>query len=90
MIQEHPVGRNAPIMKKIYDCVGKKSPHLSLFLLSLCNDDIMQRMMQNTHPSQDQRDGIHGYWLLLIYRVPPDPSSARTAIWFTYFTCKVL
>src|SRR5258708_2525502 len=24
---------------------------------------------------------VAGHWLLLIYRLPPEPSSARTAIW---------
>ncbi len=47
---------------------------------------ILQRMLHET-PNPHARDArasaqtTHGHWLLLIYRVPSDPSSARSAIW---------
>jgi hypothetical protein len=33
------------------------------------------------HTEPTSVDTISGHWLLLIYRLPPEPSAARTAVW---------
>lgn len=50
------------------------------------NNGIMQPMMQNSLSRSSQEESIQkaiqqGQWLLLIYHLPADPSSARSAIW---------
>ncbi len=45
--------------------------------------DTMQRMLHETHmaiPSSGEVMQVPE-WLLLVYRVPTEPSSARSAIW---------